>query len=90
MPDPVVILPLHDAWAAAASDLAAFDARVATERAALVSKLDAARVALVDAMPEGVPFATTPDHPPVLVRKGSEVAVVAPHFLGAPYPPAGA
>lgn len=82
------LLPLHQAFTDAANELIAFDARVAVERTALVAKIDAARAALAAEMPEGVPFASTPDHPPVVMKRGGEVVTVVPHFLGNPYPPA--
>jgi hypothetical protein len=73
MPEP--ILPLYQAFAASAADLAAAQARH-----------DANKAALFAAMPEDVEFATTPDHPPVVKRVGDEIVTVAKPFLGNPYP----
>ena len=70
------ILPLYEAMTAAASELLAVQARY-----------DAAKAALLAAMPEQVEFATTPDHPPLIKRVGNEVIAVTKPYLGHPYAP---
>ncbi|SIN70929.1 hypothetical protein SAMN05444166_0306 [Singulisphaera sp. GP187] len=73
MPEP--LLPLYEAYTASASDLIAAQA-----------KHDAAKAALFAAMPDGVEFATTADHPPVIKRVGDQIETVTMPFLGHPYP----
>lgn len=47
---------------------------------------EASDAALAAALPEGVTFATTIDHPPAIQNVGGRIQLVRHPFLGDPYP----
>jgi hypothetical protein len=71
------ILPLYESMTAAA-----------VEQAAAQAKYDAAKAALLSAMPENIEFSTVPEHPPIIKRVGNEIVAVTKPFIGHPYEPA--
>lgn len=74
--------PLYAAYTAAASDLVAVEAQVAQMLADARAKVDAAKVALLAALPDGVEVSTVEQHPPIIKRTGDQIEVVTHPFLG--------
>lgn len=72
---PAPILPLYEAMTAAASELLAAQ-----------TKYDAAKSALLAAMPEGEEFSTVEHHPPIIKRVGGEIVSVTKAYLGSATP----
>lgn len=72
MPPTQPIKPLYDAMETAATELSAAQA-----------KYDAAKAALVSAMPEGEEFCVAETHPPIIKCVGGEIVSVTKPYIGA-------